>query len=95
MGPLWIGHVGRGKSSVGEFVSSNNQTQPRGPRLSPFYLFIYFCYLKTLGRSSKDIQIKQSPQAPSLGQVSDPSAMAAQMPSVADSWAQTWFQPFL
>lgn len=40
MGPPWIGQVGRGKSSVGEFVSSNSQTQPRGSRLSPFYLFL-------------------------------------------------------
>lgn len=41
MGPPWIGQVGRGKSSMGEFVSSNSQTQPRGPRLFPFCLFIF------------------------------------------------------
>lgn len=41
MGPPWIGQVGREKSSTGEFVSSNSQTQPRGSRLSPFCLLIF------------------------------------------------------
>lgn len=91
MGPPWIGQVGREKSSMGELVLSVKHSPGDSGSLHFVYLFLL---LEDTGEKLQRYT-DQSPLAPSLGQVSDPSALAAQMPSVADSWAQTWVQTFL